>query len=294
MITRKHVFRVLAWLALCIFPLVSSAVYAKSTLWEIQSKTNKVYIQGSIHLLKSTDYPIDPAIEQAFENSNVLVLEADIGKMTDPQTQQLILSKGMFSDGKTLEQSLKPKTYQMAKSKVTELGLDIQMFSMLKPWCFAVTIATAKFQALGYLPQYGLDQHFFSKATQQGKTVIGLETVEYQMNLFADLSMVNQDLLVRQTLEDFDVIESQMNTIIRAWSKGDLDDLEETMLQSFKQYPSIHKTFIVDRNRNWILQIESFLKADKNYMVVVGAGHLPGKDGLIQVLKKKGYSVRQL
>jgi uncharacterized protein YbaP (TraB family) len=290
----KRAFIILTFSLICFVPFVQPSVWAKNTLWEIKTQTNSVYLQGSVHLLKSDNYPLNHAIKQAFDDSQVLVLETDLANINDQGTKLLFMEKGILPGVKTLDKCISAKTYDLAKRKTSEFGLDIQMFGKFKPWFFAMTIATIKLQELGYNSRYGLDSHFFLKAREQGKKVVGLETVEYQMNLFDSLSDLNQELLVHQTLKELEIIEEMIDVIIDSWSKGDIKRLENTMLKSFKEYPSIYETFITKRNRNWMTKIESFLKDNKNYMVVVGAGHLTGKDGLILMLKKRGYPVRQL
>ncbi len=266
----------------------------KNTLWRVSSGKNSVYLLGSLHLLKSDNYPLDDSIDRAFDDSQILVLEVDLRSASDPQTQQMMLAKGMLPEGDSLDKRISNKTYELARAKTAELGLDIAAFKQFKPWFFTMTLARTKFQTLGFNPQYGLDMHFFSKAIQSGKQALGLETFEQQISMLDSLSEINQDELVCQTIKELDTLEQEMDTILKAWSTGDMKLLEETILKSFKEYPTIYKTLITQRNKGWITKIESFLKQKNNYMVVVGAGHLAGNQGLVELLKKKGYSVEQL
>ena len=135
---------------------------------------------------------------------------------------------------------------------------------------------------------------FFTQRRLNPKSVLGLETFEQQMDMLDTMSKINPDDLVRQAIKDLDVLEEELDTILNAWSTGDMDKLEDTILKSFKEFPDIYRVLITQRNKKWIKKIEAFLGEKENHMIVVGAAHLAGKNGLVEVLKKKGYSVEQL
>jgi len=272
----------------------SSSAGSKSSLWRIKSQKNTIYLQGSLHLLKSDNYPLNASIEKAFEDSQILVLEADPRKLRDPETQQMMLTKGMLAQGDSLEDQLSKETYDLAKQKTSELGMDISAFNQLKPWMFSMIITIIELQKLGFNPKHGLDMYFFSKALKAGKQIMGLETIEYQLDLFDSLSAADQGALVRQTLKDLDIIQEKSDSLVEAWSIGDIKRVEAILLKSFREYPTIYGLLITRPNKNWVSRIESFLKQTDNYMIVVGVGHLAGENGLVQLLKRKGYSVEQL
>jgi uncharacterized protein YbaP (TraB family) len=267
---------------------------SRNSLWRVTSKDNTVYLLGSLHLLREENYPLSNVIEKAFEESKVLVLEVDLGVTSDPTTQLMMLTKGMFSQGQSLEKSLNKNTYSLARDKVRELGMDITMFNAFKPWYFALTLSTLKLQSLGFNPAYGVDYYFYRKAKTSEKQILGLETLEYQLNLLDKMSSPYQDLLVYQTLRDLETIEKEMNTIVHAWVSGDIITLEKKLLENFLDYPDLYELLVVKRNKNWISRIQTFLAKKDIHMIVVGAGHLVGKDGLLELLVAKGYSVEQL
>jgi uncharacterized protein YbaP (TraB family) len=233
-------------------------------------------------------------IEEALEDSQVLVLEADLRTMGDPKIQQLMITKGMLPHGYSLEDQLSRETYGLAKKEMQDLGMDISLFKQFKPWMFAMSVTVARLQKLGFNSQYGVDMYLMSRAINTGKQIIGLETLEYQFDLFDTLTTREEDALVRHTFKDLDIIEEKVNSIVTAWSTGDVNTMEEIMLESFKKYPTIYRHLIANRNKNWVSQIESLLKRRDNYMVVVGVLHLIGKDGLVEALRRKGYFVEQM
>lgn len=266
----------------------------KNFLWEIESKNNIVYLLGSLHLFKEEDYPLDPEIERAFDNSQVLVFEIDPDSVSAPEVQNLMLKKSIYENGKTLKENISPETYNSISEKIKELGLEIQNFNNFKPWFVSITLALLKLQNLGFDPNRGIDRHFFNKAKKDKKETKSLETVEFQLNLFADLSPKIQEEMLQQTLKDLDIIEEHMNDIVGYWKNGNTKNLKEIIFESLDDYPELYAKIFKERNHDWLKQIEPFLNENQNYMVVVGSGHLLGKDGLINLLEEKGYKVKQL
>jgi hypothetical protein len=101
-------------------------------------------------------------------------------------------------------------------------------------------------------------------------------------------------MLVRQTLDDFDTMESEMGEMLLSWTNGDVGHLESMLLENFGDYPGLYEKFLVRRNRNWLSRIEVFLNQERDWFVVIGAGHLLGPDGLVNLLRRKGYTVEQM
>ncbi len=291
MFMKKRICVLLITLALLFVPGVCAL--AGNTLWRIDSENNTVYILGSIHCLKSSDYPLSPVVEKAFTDSQVLVFEADLEEGSGPKMQQLLLQKGMLSEG-SLRTLLGEKTWQLASKRMEKTGVPIQTFAMFKPWLFAMTLVAMELQKLGYDPKYGVDHHFYFKAKDEGKPVIALESAEFQIDLLAQMKQKQQVEFVRQTLKELDVIEKEVTKMVEVWKKGDLNSLEEMILESFKEFPELKKTLLLNRNRTWVEKIENFLNGDKTYLVVVGSAHLAGKDSVVDLLEKKGYSLKNL
>lgn len=281
-------------IALLLSFTVNAGETRHNALWRVSTGNNSVYLLGSIHVLKGNDNILQGPMGKAFNDSKILVFEIDLKEMTSPDAQQTILAKGMLPPGESLEQKINRETYELAKAKTEEMGLDMATFSQFKPWFFIMTVSMFKINKLGFSVQNGIDSLLYSKAMQSGKKVVGLETFDQQLDMLNTMSRVNQDELVRQALKDLDVLEQELDTILDAWSTGDMDRLEDTILKSFKEFPDIHEALIIERNKKWMKSIESFLGEKENHMVVVGAAHLAGKEGLVELLKKKGCSVEQL
>lgn len=288
---------VVAFMAWVAAPLPADGLAAapgKRSVWKVSAKDNVVYLLGSIHYLKPRNYPLDPAMESAFKDSKRVIFEIDLDDTKGDQAQQVMVSKAAYTDGTTLKNHVSETTYKSAEDKLKEMGLDIALFNPFKPWFAANMILARAMQQMGFDPGQGVDQYFFRKAKQETKEIGGLETLESQLDLFNKMPDFVQDLMLLQTVRGADTMPAAVETVVKAWASGDLKTLDATLLQGMREFPEVYQRVIVERNRAWLPQIESFLAQNVNYLVVVGAGHLAGRDGLIEALKAKGYSVEQL
>lgn len=291
--TNKIKLSILLIFLLMAFQTLPSFAADKNFLWELESKSNTVYLLGSIHLLSPKSYPLSEEIEAAFDEAEVVVVETDMDSLTSPDVQQMMLMKAMNAEGKTLKQRLDEATYNQIKTELENMGLSMIQFETFEPWFLAMTVTAFKFQQMGFNPDFGIDKYFFDKAKQNEKVVESLESAEFQINLFDQMSDETQAAFLKQTLEDLEVMEEEIDKIVDAWKTGDTDTLEDLLLESYEKFPEVYEKFVSERNRNWIPQIEGFINQEDDYLIVVGALHLVGDDGVIELLKDKGYSVEQ-
>jgi len=273
---------------------LATGAMAKSCLWKVTSENGTLYLQGSVHVLKADSYPLAPAIEQAYAESKALVLEVDMKEMTSPETQQRIMEKAMLPGTETLQQVLDEDTHQKLGTACTQAGLPIAALEKFKPWFATMTLTLVRLQKMGFDAQYGLDTYFFDKAAADGKKVLGLESVDFQIDLLESLTKENPNDFVMRALADLAVIEEDVASLEKAWESGDIDALSTLISKSFEGYPYFHQTFVLDRNKRWFETLNGLLKAPETHMVVVGAGHLSGKGGLLELLEQKGYTLEQL
>jgi uncharacterized protein YbaP (TraB family) len=266
----------------------------KDFLWSVKTDKATVYLLGSLHLLKADAYPLEKNIEAAYKDSQRVVFEADIENVTTPAFQGRLLSLGLYPEGQTLAQNISKETYALLEKKLAEVGLTIEQVSRFKPWLCAVTVAALKLKRMGFDPQYGIDKYFFTKAKKDGKEMLFLETLDFQISLFTDLGSTEAEALLRQTLKDLDVVETMFPDIVSAWETGAVARFEADVTISFKDFPAIYERFLAQRNRQWAGFIEQLLAQGGTTLVVVGAGHLVGSDNLLQLLKDKQYKIEQI
>ncbi|HXG52657.1 MAG TPA: TraB/GumN family protein [candidate division Zixibacteria bacterium] len=265
----------------------------KSFLWEVRSDRSRVFLLGSIHFLRGEDYPLQQTIEESFARAKKVVLEIELDGAAPERIQQLTLEKGLFRNGKTLRQSVAPETYELARSRAKELGVDVETLEPFKPWVVALTLASLKLKKLGYDPSLGVDRYLARRAKEANKPLAGLETAEFQIALFDGFSAREQEQMLLQTLREMDLLDKSVERIVQSWRTGDAAALADLMLASMRQYPEVHRKLIEDRNRRWVPQIERLLAEGDDALVVVGAAHLVGEAGVLELLRARGYRVEQ-
>ena len=272
---------------------VEEAAPSKSCLWVVETTSNQVFLMGSLHVLKSSAYPLAAEIDRAYASSQRLVFETDIGAMMEPAIQAKMIELGVYPEGQDLFQNISETTRKNIEEKLQGLGLPPAYFSRFKPWFLAVTLTTLELQRLGFNPLYGIDLHFYTKAKADEKELAYLESVEYQLNLLGNMNAQDQKSFLTQTLKDLEISAQLADDMMTAWQNGDADDLYALLFKSFEDHPGLEDRLLTRRNKDWIQQIETMLKEPKNTMVIVGAGHLIGPEGLVELLKQKGYKVKQ-
>jgi len=266
---------------------------AKSFLWKVQSGARVMYLAGSIHALSQDVYPLNPAYQRAFEASDALVEEIDLAQADILTAAPMLLSKGTFQDGRTFDSVVSKDTAAAVASHLKNSPLPLELMQSMKPWMVAMILDAMEMQQAGMDPNLGLDKHFFDEATSSGKMVIGLETAEYQIDRFDTMTMPMQEQLLRSTIADIDSEHKDLTTIVSAWRRGDAAALEKTLLGSFKDSPAAYTSLVVERNHNWLPQLDRCLARAKPCFVIVGAAHLVGPDGLLALLQRKGYRIEQ-
>ncbi len=295
---RKSLARFYALCALFSFALLAVCfdlwAQEKNFLWKLASDNGSVYLLGSIHLLKRPDATLKPIIDETFNKTKRLVFEVDLVNESPEKMQKLILQKGVNPDGKTLQQKVSRETFQWATIWANELGIDIKMLTPFKPWVAGLTMLVMHLQKLGYDPNSGVDRQLAERAKLANKPVSGLESAESQFELLDRLSAGLQELMLRHSLREMEQIGKLVDDMVRAWRDGDIAAAEKLFLESMTEYPELQEKMLDERNRNWLPQIEKFVNSGEDTLVVVGAAHLVGKNGLIELLKARGYKLEQM
>ena len=157
----------------------------------------------------------------------------------------------------------------------------------------AMTLEVLELQKLGVDPEHGLDKHFFDRARKDGKQIVPLETVDFQLDLITGFSKEDGESVMKATLKDLDNETKEYGVMVTAWQTGDTARLEKFLNEAMQDAPAIYKRLLTDRSQSWVPKIEGLSRSGTNAIVIVGAGHLVGKDGVVELLKKKGLKVTQ-
>ena len=265
----------------------------KNLLWSVEKGKSTIYLLGSIHLLPRELKALNKAIEAAYSDSKIIVFETNIDSLSDPAFEAKVTNLGLLPPGQTLEQQVSKQTYSLLQQKVSELGLQVEIFNQFKPWLCALTLTSMELQRLGFNPNYGIDMHFFDRAKQDGKEMRFLESTDEQLGLFTEMSKQEEDSFLAKVLEELDTMRVKVIEMINAWKSGDSDKLASMVKVEFEGYPEVYTKMLVERNQKWVKHIENLSGQDGNSLVVVGAAHLVGDDSILKLLKKKGFEVEQ-
>jgi uncharacterized protein len=262
-------------------------------LWKATGKGNVVYLAGSIHLLTPDFYPLHPVFDNAFKDADLLVEEIDFGEMLGPESQMQALMRGMLPAGQTIDKVLSPATLALVNKTAKELGAPLDALQRFKPWMLALTLEGLELASAGFDPNLGLDKHFYDLAKEGGKATQGLETVEYQLSRLDGMTAEQQDHMLAQTLKEIATEKASVTKLTTAWKSGDAKSVEQLVLGNLKTDPVLYQRLLVERNQNWMPKIEALFARKGHALVLVGAAHLVGPDGLVALLKAKGYTVEQ-
>ena len=286
-----------AFLAVAIaFAAVSAPVETagKSFLWKATKGTGSLYLVGSVHLLTKDYYPLNPTLDAAFKDAELLVEEIDLGEMMATENQMQMLMSGMLPSGQTLDKVIAPATMAAVTKRVETLGMPIEPLKRFKPWLLSLTLLGMEWQKAGFEAELGLDKHFYDRARADKKPVQGLETVAFQISRFDEMTAEEQDRLLAETLSELDTQKTAVTALADAWKVGDAATVEKIVLQDLKSDPRLYQRMLVDRNRDWLPKLEAIASRGTRAFVVVGAAHLVGPEGLIEMLKAKGYRTEQM
>ncbi len=289
------IFSILISIELCLLTQDSLSQPKKSFLWRVQSKTNTVYVLGSIHYLKKEMYPLNAEIEKAYDQTDILVVEANMNDINKEDIQKL-MGSAFYPENETLEKNISPELYEWVKKRSEGMGLPLQVINRQKPWFLALILVSIESFKLGFDPSYGIDKYFISKATGK-KRILELESFDYQVGLFSKFSEKEQELFLLYTLKDLNVLEQELDKLTHAWASGDGKSMESIVTRSVtedKRLTPIYEKLIYERNRSMASKIEDYLRTKETYFVIIGAGHLVGNKGIIEILKEKGLLVEQL
>jgi uncharacterized protein YbaP (TraB family) len=262
-------------------------------LWELHGKHNTVYILGSIHVLRPSDYPLAPAVLNAYGNANSILMEVNLAEIDLQRMQTELLASARLPEGKTLQGIMGDARYQRAQVLAREVGIDLGIFDAFAPWFAAEAISQLQLQQLGFQPQSGVEMFFLERARTDGKSVAGLETVHDQITLFNALSMDEQADYLVSSLEEAHDLPKEVGAMVQAWANGDTQWFADELKSEIGRDPVLYDSVLVARNRKWVPKIEALLNDDKNYLVIVGTAHLVGQGSVIALLKKDGIAAAQ-
>jgi hypothetical protein len=271
--------------------IASTADAGHACVWKVTGPNGGVlYLGGSIHALRSTDYPLPGAYNRAFDASERLVLE------DDPNVSSGRLRRfgktAEFPKNDSLKNHLDPRTYDYLKKVFASAGAKEEDFSRLRPW--ALIMALWSPGASGLSSELGIEGYLERRARANTKPVTGLESFDEHVEILSGLTDRQAEAVILLTFIPQTGTESSNNRSLDAWRRGDAEALERKEHNAFVDFPAFRERIIDARNRNWIPKIERYLRSGHVYFVIAGAAHMGGPNGVVALLRARGYQVEQL
>jgi len=263
-------------------------------LWVAHGKQNTVYLLGSIHLLRQRDYPLPSAIDLVYDEADIIVMELDMDDLDFVDVFTTMRELGVLDGATRLRDLLGSELHAQAAAAAEATAVPLELLQDSEPWLAAITVQELLAMRAGFSAELGVERYLSDKAANDGKPIVGLETVAEQLGYLDGLAMDAQNQWLVHSLVDGLRIEMLADPLVTAWRVGDIDYLERELIHEAKMSPAVHDALLVQRNRSWIDKIVNYLDDQEDYLVVVGAAHLVGDDGVVDLLAKRGVAISQL
>lgn len=265
-------------------------------LWKVSDADNAVYLLGSFHLLARDDYPLSTDVDAAFADAEALLFELSPEEANSPALPAQMAQAAMRTRPGTLQQDLGPDLWARLQAYAQANGLPLAQLSTFEPWFVGLTVGLMEMGRQGLDPALGLDRHFMEAAAGTGKPAQGLEGADEQIAVLAGMTLDEQRQMLDEALEQADEGPMQSRKLHAAWRAGDAELMWKEMAAEMKRdYPALYARINVERNDAWLPKLERRLaEKDDDTLVVVGALHLLGEDGVVEKLRAKGYTVERI
>jgi uncharacterized protein YbaP (TraB family) len=259
-------------------------------LWKISGNGVKQnsYLYGTIHVMPKEKFTISPKIQDAINSSSKMAMEVDLDM--DLKTKIRVAQEMILPNGKTLRNYLSAEefnrlnTYCLDSLKLKKGKL--KKYYRLKPFFFSSVVAQ---EQMGEISSYEME--FMKIAKKRKMTMIGLESIEFQMQTINKITVEDQAKMLMQEFGSNPT--EQFDDMLNLYLKEDLEGLYKVVSEESNAIPEFNYNFLEVRNKNWIPVIEKNI-ASNTFFIAVGAAHLPGENGVIQLLRSKGYSVEPI
>lgn len=276
--------------ALCAALAVPAARAEGPPVWSVAGRTNTVYLFGSVHLLKPGEFVLQGSLEEAYEDAEAVFLEVDMDDLSPLELAAATAHRAIDPQGRSLDE-LMGGDAALARDRAREAGIDLSLLGQLEPWFAGLTIVSLALARDGYVADAGVEQVVQVRAAADDKEILGLETLDEQLAALDSMEIGVQREFLLKALDDAQRPADALETFLRSWREGDDEALAEELASEFAGAPELYRSLMLDRNRNWVERISGLLDDSRDYLVVVGALHLVGPDGLPALLAARGLRV---
>lgn len=280
--------------AACLIAMLAGATAhadGAGPVWTIQGPNGgTVYLAGSVHVLDPAKSELPAGFDIAYRDAEQLVMELDFDALDAAAASEYLAANGLLGEGETLRTLLGPARFERLDREARALGLPLDSVAALEPWAVAIALLPMMFVKMGLDPAMGVEQQLAGRALADGKPIGGLETIEEQLGVLDALSYADQAAFLEQTLQDLDVAPAEVRSMIDSWRRADTRALAGQLVDEFRDAPALYRALVIERNQRWMPQILELLARPDDTLVVVGALHLVGEDGLLELLERRGHT----
>lgn len=267
-------------------------------LWKVSDRDNTLYLLGSLHLLKPSDYPLSGDVDRAFADAEKVVFEVALEELADPATAQKFLLAAGYGDERRLSTVVPPVLREKLDRLLARQGSSIAAIDRFEPWFVNLSLTLGMAGAQGFQAEMGLDQHLARRAIEAGKVTGALESIDFQLGALDASPMEEQVAGLVDFVDRFAEMPAVLTELHDAWRSGDTGRLEQlTRVEMQEKAPASYRIMNVQRNDAWVPQLQAMLDGqgkDDDVLVVVGSLHLLGSDGVVEKLRAKGYAVERV
>ncbi len=271
-------------------PDIRTATHGRSLLWELKhpQQPHASYILGTMHILCPEDAWFSPALRQVIQYAGKVYFEADLDDMGQMLTAMMAM---VMQDGKTLRDLLSPEEYNRVEAYFkTQAPLPFNMLERFKPLLLSAMVSE---QQLPCEATNGMELMIMQEIAASKKPILGLETLAHQASLFDSIPYEVQARELLKAIEDTTGSSAEVDSLLSAYRAQDLDKIERLTIQEESGLAGNLDLLLYGRNRQWVSQLDTILR-EGPALIAVGAAHLPGDQGVLRLLEKKGYKLRPL
>lgn len=268
---------------------------AAAPTWTVErdGAPGKVLLLGSVHMLQPADLPLPGEVQAAYARAGRVVLELAPQDLSPEAAQAALQRIGVTAPGRSSRELLGEEDWRRAEGMAETAGVRAEAVAPLEPWFAALVIYTGKLAGAGFDAALGVDRQVIEWSLRDGLPASGLETLEEQLMLFKGLDDEMQREILLKTLEESGTLPAETAALIAAWREGDIGALAATLEQDFQHHAMLRDRLVGDRNRRWLPEVAALLDEPGTSLVVVGALHLVGPEGLPALLEEAGFGVRR-
>lgn len=274
--------------------VVSTAALAETSVWKVSKGSDYLYVAGTVHLLPESAFPLPAEFAKAYTDTDTLVLETKIPEPTDTALQTAMLKAMTYNDSRSLSKVLSPGVYKQVSDYFAPYGVQLQQLDSYKPGFIMIQMLALEMMK-AQMNGEGVDSYFDKQAKVDGKPQLYLESVESQISLLANMGEGYEDSFMKMNLEQFGDFKQYFSAMIDAWRTGDMAKLSALAVEPARQMdPKLYQALFVQRNQNWLPQIEKMFGNNNKEMVLIGGGHLAGEHSVLALLQQSGYKLEQV